>query len=190
MRKIGVFNHVSVDGFFAGANGEIDWFKNVSKDDDFDTFFGEQSKSGDTLIFGHTTYEMMKSYWPTPDAIKSDPNMAETMNKVQKIVFSKTLKSVEEETNWKNVTLFHEIKREEIVKLKEQNGRSIVILGSGTIVQQFAKLDLIDEYDLLVNPVILGVGKSMFKDVKMNLELIDSRRFRNGLVLLRYQPVK
>jgi dihydrofolate reductase len=97
---------------------------------------------------------------------------------------------VEEETNWKNVTLFHEIKREEIVKLKEQNGRSIVILGSGTIVQQFAKLDLIDEYDLLVNPVILGIGKSMFKDVKMNLELIDSRRFRNGLVLLRYQPVK
>jgi dihydrofolate reductase len=142
------------------------------------------------LIFGHTTYEMMKSYWPTPDAIKSNPIMAETINNVRKIVYSKTLLSVEEGTNWKNVRLFQEIKREEIVKLKEENGRGIVILGSGTIVQQFAKLDLIDEYDLLVNPVVLGAGKSMFKDVKMNLELIDSRTFRSGLVLLRYQPFR
>ncbi len=133
----------------------------------------------------------MKSYWPTPDAIKNNPSMAEVMNNSPKIVFSKTLQSVEEGPHWKNITLFHEIKPEEVVKMKEQDGQDFTILGSGTIVQQFANLGLIDEYQLVVYPVILGAGKNLFNDVKkMNLQLVSSRAFKNGIVWLRYQPIK
>ena len=190
MRKIVVFNNVTVDGFFAGQNGEIDWFK-VDKDYEFDEFSREQSKSGDMLIFGHTTYELMKSYWTTPDAIRNNPSMAEVMNNIQKIVFSKTLQSVEEGPHWKNIKLFHEIEPQEIVKLKEQEGKGIAILGSGTIVQQFANLGLIDEYILQVNPVILGTGKNLFANVgKMTLKLLEAKTFKNGIVWLRYQPIE
>ena len=188
MRKISVFNHVTVDGFFAGPHGEIDWFKAIKKDDEYDSYTHEQAaKSGNTLIFGHTTYEVMKSYWPTPDAIKNDPGMARVVNNSPKIVFSKTLQNVEEGHNWKNIKLFHEIKPEEIIKLKEQEGEDFTILGSGTIVQQFANHGLIDEYQLVIVPVILGAGKCLFKDVKkMNLKLLGARAFKNGIVLLKY----
>jgi len=190
MRKISVFIHVTVDGFFAGPHGEIDWFKVIKKDDEWDKYTHEQSsRSGNTLIFGHTTYEMMKSYWPTSDAIKNDPGMARVVDNSPKIVFSKTLKNVEEGPNWKNIKLFHEIKQEEIIKLKEKGGGDFTILGSGSIVQQFANLGLIDEYHLVVVPIILGAGKSLFKDVKMmNLKLLGAKEFKNGIVLLKYGP--
>jgi dihydrofolate reductase len=192
MRKISVFNHVTVDGFFAGPHGEIDWFKVIKKDDEWDKYTHEQSsRSGNTLIFGHTTYEMMKSYWPTPDAIKNDPDMAKVVNHSQKIVFSKTLQNVEEGANWKKIKLFHEINPEEIIRLKKQEGEDFTILGSGSIVQQFANLGLIDEYHLVIVPVILGAGKSLFKDVKkMNMKLLEAKEFKNGIVLLRYQPIR
>jgi dihydrofolate reductase len=190
MGKINVFNHMTVDGFFAGPNGEIDWFKVIKKDDDWEKYTHEQSsRSGNALIFGHTTYEMMKSYWPTPDAIRNDPVMAQAVNNSLKIVFSKTLKNVEDKPNWKNIKLFPEIKPEEIIKLKEQAGEDFTILGSGSIVQQFANLGLIDEYQLVIVPIILGAGKSLFKDVKRtNLKLLGTRSFKNGIVLLKYRP--
>ncbi len=189
MRKISVFNHVTVDGFFAGPNGEIDWFKVIKKDDEWEKYTHGQAKSGSALIFGHTTYEMMKSYWPTPDAIKNDPDMARVVNHGPKIVFSKMLESVEEGPNWKNISLLHEIKPEEILKLKEKV--DMKILGSGTIVQQFANLGLIDEYNLVIVPVILGAGKYLFKNVKnTNLKLAEAKAFKNGIVLLNYLPIK
>jgi dihydrofolate reductase len=96
---------------------------------------------------------------------------------------------VEEGPNWKNIKLFHEIKPEEIIRLKEQQGKDFTILGSGTIVQQFANLGLIDEYHLVVVPIILGTGKLLFKDVKKtNLKLLGAREFKNGIVLLKYRP--
>lgn len=189
MGKITVFNHVTVDGFFAGPNGEIDWFKVIKKDDEWDAYANRQAQSGNTLIFGHTTYAMMKSYWPTPDAIASDPGMAKAVDESPKIVFSKTLESVEEGPHWKNIRLFHEIKPEDIHKLKEKE--NITILGSGTIVQQFANLGLIDEYTLVVVPIVLGVGRPLFKDVNtMNLKLLEAKTFKNGIIMLRYQPEK
>ena len=190
MRKISVFIHVTVDGFFAGPNGEIDWFKVIKKDDEWEKYTHEQSaRSGNTLIFGHTTYEMMKSYWPTPDAIRNDPGMARVMNNSPKIVFSRTLKTVKDEPNWKNIKFFHEINPEEIIRLKEQEGKDLTILGSGSIVQQVANLGLIDEYHLVIVPVILGAGKRLFKDVKkMKLKLLDARSFKNGVVQLKYRP--
>jgi dihydrofolate reductase len=189
MRTIDVFNHVTVDGFFAGPNGEIDWFKAIQSDAEYHAYTHHQATSGNTLIFGHTTYEMMKSYWPTQAAIANDPGMAKVVNESPKIVFSRTLHSVAEGPNWKDIRLFHEIRPADIRKLKEQSGEDFTILGSGTIVQQFANLGFIDEYCLVVVPVVLGVGKSMFNGLKTtSLELLEARAFKNGLSLLRYRP--
>jgi len=191
MKKISVFIHVSTDGFFAGPHGEIDWFKLIKKDDEFEKYTHGQSRTGHTLIFGRVTYEMMKSYWPTPDAIRDDPGMSDVVNNSPKMVFSRKLKETAEGPNWKNITLFHKIKRAEILQLKEQAYRDFTILGSGSIVQQFAKLGLIDEYSLVVVPVILGAGKSLFEGVKMTgLVLSEARAFKNGIVVLRYRPDK
>lgn len=188
MGTIGVFNFASVDGYFSGPNGEIEWFKFIDKDKEFDEFTHKQSKSGSTLLFGHTTYEMMKSYWPTPDAMRNDPDMAGVMNNAEKIVFSKKLQSAKEKPNpnWKNVKIMHEINPEEIIRLKKD--KDIIILGSGTIVAQLSNMKLIDEYTFVVVPLTLGAGKSMFKDVKMNLKLLEAKKFKNGLVILRYKP--
>jgi len=190
MRRIVVFNNVTVDGFFAGPHGEIDWFKG-NHDPEFDEFSRAQSKTGDALIFGRMTYQMMQSYWPTPEAMKSNPDMAEVMNGIHKIVFSRTLRAVEEGPNWRNVRLLHEIRKEEILEFKEQKGKDIAILGSGSIVQQLTNLGLIDEYQLVVHPVILGAGKSLFAGVETkNLRLMQTRAFKNGIVWLCYQPSK
>ncbi|MDQ1281152.1 MAG: hypothetical protein QG670_2416 [Thermoproteota archaeon] len=185
MKKITVFNHVTLDGFFAGPNGEIDWFQTLHEDE-WDRYTSEQAKiSGNTLMFGHTTYTMMKSYWPTPEAAKAYPEMAYVMNTSPKIVFSKTLKGGEEGPHWKNIRVLDEIRPEEILEFKEKE--DITILGSGTIVQQLTNLNLIDEYDLVMVPIILSVGKPLFKDVKKtDLKLLEARSFKNGIVLLRY----
>ncbi|MDD1719045.1 MAG: dihydrofolate reductase family protein [Methanoregulaceae archaeon] len=188
MRKILSFTNISVDGFFAGPDGGIDWFKPA--DDEERKFSGESSKEAGTLVFGRTTYEMMAQYWPTPEARKNDPITAGVLNSVQKIVFSKTMKPVRDGPVWKNVRVLREIVPEEILRLKEVGEGGIAILGSGTIVRQFANLGLIDEYGLMVNPVVLGAGRHLFQDVnRMNLELLESRTFGNGNVYLRYRPV-
>lgn len=191
MGKITVFNHVSLDGYYAGPNGEIDWFKDIKKDKKFEKYTRQQSQSGNTLLFGHTTYEMMKSYWPTSDARKNDPEMAEVMNNSPKIVFSKTMDAEKEEPHWKNVRVFREINKNEITEMKQQGNTDFTLLGSGTIVQQFANLDLIDQYALVEVPVILGEGKPLFRDVKkMNLQLVDAKAFKNGIAFLIYEAGK
>ena len=187
MRKIIAFDLVTVDGLFAGPNGEIDWH---NYDDEMGRHSLEQLKSLGALIFGKTTYELMASYWPTPDGVKGEPVVAGIMNSIPKIVFSKTLQEVKDGPLWKNVKVFHEIKPEEIIKMKEQGGGDIAIFGSGIIVQQLTNLGLIDEYRLIVNPLILGNGKPLFKDVndKLKLKLVNARVFENGNVLLSYAP--
>jgi dihydrofolate reductase len=198
MRKISVFIHVSLDGFFAGPNDEIDWFKIIKKDPEWEKHTYRESHSGSTLLFGRRTYKMMKSYWPTAAGIQSDPHMAKVMNESPKIVVSKTLNGVEEhEENWKNVTIIRDLNHDTITKLKEGGGGgggtgAITILGSGSIIQQLASMGFIDEYELVVVPIILGDGKYLFKDVKMTeMNLVESSRsFQNGLVSLRYQPTR
>jgi dihydrofolate reductase len=185
MRKLVAFTIVSLDGYFAGLHGEIDWFENNDKEDT--AFSHEHANPSATLMFGRTTYDIMAAFWPGPVALKSDPVMAGTMNRARKIVFSKTMKPVKDGPVWKNVTVLHEITRDGIMKLKEEPGEDIAILGSGSVVRQLANLGLIDEYQLLVNPVILGSGKSLFQDFKvMNLKLLETRSFGSGKVLLRY----
>ena len=188
MNKIGTFTSVSVDGFFAGPNGEIDWFKSIEKDDEYDEYTKQQSQSSEsTLLFGRTTYEMMKSFWPTEEARKAEPDMARVMNDSPKIVFSKTLQSVEEGPNWKNVKLLREIDRDAILELKKKS--NVTILGSGTIVQQLSNLGLIDSYTIVTIPLVLGDGKPLFANVrKKDLVLEESKSFGNGLIVANYRP--
>ncbi len=153
MQKISVFNHVTADGLFAGPNGEIDWFQAVH-DDEWNRYAQEHADlSRNTLMFGHTTYKLMKNWWPTPTVLQMDPDMAQVMNNSPKIVFSKRLKSAKDEPTWKNIRVFHHIDPDEIQMLKRKE--NITILGSGTIVQQLANLELIDEYSLVVVPIVL-----------------------------------
>jgi dihydrofolate reductase len=187
MGKITVFEFVSVDGFFAGRNGEIDWFKEIPKDKEFDAYTQEGASSGNTLLSGRTTYEMMKSYWPTPEAAKADPKMTKVMRESPKIVLSRKLKTVADELRWKNVTLLREIDRTAVRKLKRNS--NLTILGSGSIVQQLTELGLIDQYDLATVPVVLGAGKPLFEDLEeTRLKLREARAFKNGIALLRYEP--
>ena len=187
MGRLTSFIHVSVDGYYAGPNGEADWFKDTEKDPEYEAWTHEQAAGGDTLIFGRTTYDMMKSWWPTPRAMKADPQMAKVVDESPKIVFSTTLEGPQEAPNWKNVTIVDSIDKKDVKKRKEQVDGNLTILGSGSVVQQLSNLGLIDEYDIVVVPVVLGEGKPLFDDVKKKeLKLVESRSFKNGLTLLRY----
>lgn len=184
MRKIIVSEMVSVDGFFARSNGEIDWHV---VDEEFNQYAINLLNTLDTILFGRVTYELFESYWPIaakdPATSKSDLEIANKINNIHKIVFSKTLEKV----GWNNVKLMKEVIPEEIRKLKQQPGKNMVIYGSGSIVSEFAKYELIDEYRLFVAPVTLGKGKPLFKE-DYKLKLIESKQFGNGNVLLRYKP--
>lgn len=183
MRKLGVFNLVTLDGYFAGEDGDISWHR---VDDEFQEYAERNSTSGNTLLFGRVTYELMAGYWPSPDALENDPIVAEGMNSSPKIVFSRTLSTAD----WANTRLVKTDMLGEVRRLKEQSGKDLTILGSGSIVAQLAQAGLIDEYQLLVNPVVLGKGRTMFEGIrdKILLRLVETRSFGNGNVLLRYEP--
>jgi dihydrofolate reductase len=184
MRRIFVMNLVSIDAYFEGPNREIDWH-NV--DAEFNEYAIDMLNSVDILLFGRVTYELMARYWPPSDAKKNDPVVAERMNNLPKIVFSRTL----QKADWNNTRLVQGGIENEIKKLKKQPSKDMVILGSGSIVAEFAQLGLIDEYRIMVNPVVLGSGKSMFTGVKdrIHLKLLKTRTFSSGNVLLCYEPI-
>lgn len=191
MRRIVMINWVSVDGFFAGSNGEIDW---ILRDPEVDKALHEPkhgtppSMGSNTMLLGNTTYTMFENSWPQ---IANDPNAPEELHKLAdevigmtKIVFSKTRKEVP----WENSKLIHGNLIEETKKLKGAEGSDILLFGSGTIVQQLTAAKLIDEYLIVITPVILGKGKPLFGDVeKTNLCLVATRSFKSGNVLLRYE---
>jgi dihydrofolate reductase len=183
MRKLYVFNMVTLDGYFEGPNREIDWH-NV--DEEFNEFAISEINTRDLLLFGRVTYELMASYWPTPDALKNDPIVANAMNSIPKIVFSKTLKKAE----WNNTRLVKENVVQEISKLKQQPGKEIAIFGSSDLAVSLIPHALIDEVRVMVNPVVLGKGKPLFKGIreKLNLKLLKTKVFKSGNVLLYYQP--
>lgn len=172
---------ISLDGYFSGPNGELDWH-NV--DTEFTKYAATMLDSVDTILFGRTTYEFMAKFWPTEFAIRQDPIIAEKMNSISKIVFSKTLHN----TSWNNSRIIKDLSQDSITRLKHERGRSMVILGSGSIVSQLTRLELIDEYRLIVNPVILGEGIPMFADIRerINLNLLKARRMKSGNVILYY----
>jgi dihydrofolate reductase len=184
MRKVIASPVVTLDGFMAGPQGEIDW--NVPYfDEEMARYVGEQFASVDTLLFGRGTYQLFVQYWPT-QGVKDDPVFAEKMNTLLKIVFSTTLETV----TWNNARLVKENVVGEIQSLKRQEGKNIVIDGSPGLIHSLTRLGLIDEYRLRVHPVVLGSGVPLVKDLKerMPLQLIDSQTFQSGVVILHYQP--
>ncbi len=187
MRKIIVSEMVSVDGFFAGEDGNINWHV---VDEEFNQYAINLLNTVDTILFGRVTYDIFENYWPAaakdPKTGKSDLEIADKINDAVKIVFSKTLKKV----GWNNVHLMEEVTPEEINKLKQQTGKDIVVYGSGTIVQKLTELGLVDEYRFFVAPVVLGKGKALLKNLKDNLKLklVKTGSFGSGVVVLCYQP--
>jgi len=185
MRKVIIFNMVTLDGFIAGADGNIDWHR---VDDEFNDFAIEQLNEAGGLIFGRLTYELMVGYWPTSVAIETDPIIAEKMNSIPKFVFSRTLNK----TEWNNTRLVKGNIRDEILKLNQQPGGDLFIFGSANLAATLIQENLIDEYRLIVNPVVLGRGIPLFKDIQgpFQLDFQNVKPFRNGNVLLYYQAAR
>lgn len=185
MRKLIVFSLVTLDGLFTGEGGDISWHM---VDEEFQELADAAANSGSTLLFGRVTYQLMAGFWPNPEAIKSDPVVAEGMNASEKIVFSRTLNAV----HWNNTRLVKGGMLGEVRRLKQGDGYNLAVLGSGTIVAQLAAANLIDEYQILINPVVLGRGRTMFEGIgrKLRLKLIRTRVFGNSNVLLCYEPVR
>ena len=183
MRKLFLFDLVTLDGYFEGPDRDISWH-NV--DEEFNAYAVDMLNSVDLLLFGRVTYDLMAGFWPTAAAKKDDPIVAERMNSLPKMVFSRTLAKAE----WNNTKLVKEHIGEETKKMKALPGKDIALLGSGSILSQFAQDGLIDEYRIMVNPIVLGSGSPLFSGIKdrLDLKLLDARTFRNGNVLLRYQP--
>ena len=187
MRRLIVFNHVSLDGYFTDANGDMSFAHSDKPDVEWDAFVAGNASGGGILLFGRVTHELMASYWPTPAAAENMPVVAERMNNLPKVVFSRTLDQV----SWNNTRLVKDDVTGEIRKMKEEVGEDMVIFGSGSIVSQLAQEGLVDEYQIVVDPVVLGKGRTMFDGIKekLTLKLKSTRTFGNGNVLLCYEPM-
>jgi dihydrofolate reductase len=187
MRRLVVFNQTSLDGYFADANGDMSFAHNEAPDVEWDAFVAGNVSGGGMLLFGRITYELMASYWPTPFAAEKMPVVAERMNNLPKVVFSRTL----DKASWSNTRLVKGNVPGEIRKMKAEPGEDMAILGSGSVVSQLAPHGLIDEYQIVVIPVALGKGRTMFEGVKekVALKLTKTRTFGNGNVLLCYEPL-
>ncbi|MBZ5524041.1 MAG: dihydrofolate reductase family protein [Acidobacteriia bacterium] len=185
MRKLVVFNHVTLDGYFTDANGDMSWAHR--QDPEWNAFVQENAGGGGELLFGRITYELMSSFWPTPMAIRNYPVVAERMNSLPKVVFSRTMKKAA----WNNTRLVKDGMAAEVRKMKKEPGKGMVILGSGSVVAQLAQEDLIDEFQIVLNPIALGRGRTMFEGIRERLTLkhTKSRTFGNGNVLLCYEPI-
>lgn len=181
MRDVIMFNAITLDGFFEGPGNDLSWHR---VDDEFNKFAWEQIKSVDAILFGRKTYEMMASYWPTPESLTDDPVTAGMMNSWSKIVFSHTLK----DATWNNTRLVNNAV-DEVRRLKEQPGKPLIIFGSANLCASLTAAGLIDQYNLMVMPVVLGKGTPLFQGInsQLNLNLTASRAFSNGNVLLTYR---
>ncbi len=184
MRRLSVFNQVSLDGYFVDRDGDMSWAH--KQDIEWGEFVAGNASGGGALVFGRVTYEMMAGAWSSLAAAKRNPAVAERMNGLPKVVFSRTLS----EAAWQNTRLIKDDPVAAMRSLKQQDGPNMVILGSGTIVAQLTQARLIDEYQIVVNALVLGGGRTMFEGVAdpLHLTLVQTRSFANGNVVLTYQP--
>jgi dihydrofolate reductase len=181
VRKLISFIGVSLDGYYQGRNGEFD-FANV--DQEFFDFSNRQDAYIDILMFGRETYEFMAAYWPT--ATENDPEVFEFMNSVQKVAVSTTL----ERADWANTTLVSDNLAEHVKELKERPGKEIALFGSVKLTASLLELGLVDELRVMVFPILLGDGVSMFSTLndRVPLKLRSTTTFQSGNVLLTYRP--
>ncbi len=186
MRNLIFFMHTSLDGFVAGLNGEMDWIK---VDEEMFDFVATMTDQADAALYGRVTYEMMQSYWPTageqPNATKHDKEHSNWYNNVSKVVLSKTM----QETGLHNTKVIGGQLSDNINKLKQQDGKNILIFGSPGASQSLLNEGLIDEFWLFVNPIILGQGMPLFKDITgtIKLKLAESKPFACGVIALHYE---
>ncbi len=180
MRKLFVSNVMSLDGFFETPERKLDW---CVVDEEFFSYAREMLRSVDTILFGRRTYQHMAAYWPT--APKDE--IAEKMNNLRKIVFSRTLAKAE----WNNSTLVSGDIAGEVRRLQQQAGKDMVILGSAMLASFLLQQGQIDEYRVIVNPVLLGRGNSLFPDIKqpVTMKLNETKLFGSGVAVLYYQKV-
>jgi dihydrofolate reductase len=184
MRKVVSFMVVTLDGYYEGPNGEFDW-PNV--DDEFNEFAVSQINDIDILLFGRATYVTMASFWPTPEAVTGDPIVAGLMNGIAKVVFSRSLP----EATWQNTTLVRTDAVAAVADLKEQDGPGLLALfGSPTLTTSLIEAGLIDELRVMIHPILLGDGTSLFATLtrRQPVKLLRSQVFSSGNVLLTYQP--
>jgi dihydrofolate reductase len=187
MGKLLVFNLVTVDGYFTDEKSDMSFAYTQTPDAEWDEFVSGNARGGGILLFGRVTYELMASFWPTPLAADSMPAVAERMNALPKVVFSRTL----DRAQWNNTRLVKDDLIGEVRRMKKESAEDMAILGSGNIVAQLAPHGLIDEYQIAVVPIALGKGRTMFQGItaKVPLKLTRTRIFRNGRVLLCYTPL-
>ena len=185
MRKVTVFNFITLNGYFQGPDGDISWHRSAEEEAKLSD---EKSQQGNTLLFGRVTYQHMASFWPTPAAKQKQPVTADGMNKAEKIVFSRTL----EKADWNNTRLIKEDLVGAVRRLKNESSSDMTILGSGSIVTQLADAGLIDGYGFMIDPVALGEGVPLFKGMKkkLDLKLTSSKVFKSGIIMVTYEPIK
>ncbi|MHA4808092.1 dihydrofolate reductase family protein [Flavitalea flava] len=189
MRKIIVSMNITLDGFMADTHSGLDWHFQ-SWNQEMAGYAYEQLRTMDTIILGRLTYQAMAAYWPSAARHQAgtcrEIEFAHMMNNYTKLVFSNTLDILE----WKNARLVKGDISREMSRLGKEPGKDMVIFGSGSIVKTFHRLGLIDEFRLLVHPVILGHGKPLFKDIldKEDLFFLQTRKMDSGVVVLSYQP--
>ncbi len=192
MRKVISLIHLSLDGFAAGPNDELDW---ISYDNELEQYAHSLHAHTDTVIWGRRTYEGMASYWLTipgnPASTPAELEHARWLDAATKVVVSRTLERIDW-NNAQNTVLIQDNIAEEINKIKQQPGKDIWFLGSTMLAQTFMQLDLIDEYRININPIVLGRGKLLFDGVtrQLPLKLLESKTFNSGVVALRYEPVR
>ena len=192
MRKIISFMHISLDGFVAGPNGELDW---VKVDEELFDYVGKRISKGNTALYGRKTYQMMENYWPTagdkPTATRHEIEHSKWYNNVHKVVLSKTMK----DAGLTNTTIISENLADRINEIKQSGPASggsgsedILLFGSPTATHSLIQLNLIDGYWLFVNPIILGQGIPLFVDIKdkIKLNLLTTRQFTSGVTEMNY----
>ena len=192
MRKIISLIHLSLDGFAAGPNDELDW---IAYDDELEQYAHSLHAMTDAVIWGRRTYELMAGYWLTvpgnPASTPAELEHAHWLDDATKIVVSRTLDRVA----WNdapNTVLIKDNITDEINRIKQQPGKDIWFLGSIALAQTFMRLDLIDEYRININPTVLGRGKPLFADLTraFPLKLLDAKTLKSGVIALRYEPVR
>lgn len=183
MRKLSSFSFITLNGFLHDEYGDISWHKHGAEEN---RYAANSLGTGNILLFGRKTYELMASYWPTPMAMENDPTVAAGMNKAEKMVFSTSL----QKAAWENTTILNGDITEKVRLLKQTPGNNMTLLGSGNILSQFAAKGLIDDYLIMIDPVAIVSGVPIFNGIplQLNLNLISIQSFKSGVVLLHYSP--
>ncbi len=183
MAKLTSFTFISLNGLYKGINEDINWHQHGGEEAEYSV---ESLKSNNTILFGRVTYEMMKSFWPTQMAYDAFPEVADGMNNSEKIVVSKTLQS----TDWKNTQIINENLIDRITELKKTGNKNITLLGSGKILEQLTNANLVDEYQIMIDPIFIEKGVPILDNLNnhINLELTKSKVFKSGTILLYYKP--